>query len=178
MREDIDREAFRGLMRHVPGQVSIVAAGASGSRNGLTASAVCSLTDLPPTVLVCINRAAAAHDLIIESGFFSVNALAASQERIARVFAGQGGIRGEARFCAGDWLVGVTGAPILASAVCRLECRLSVCQVASSHTVIFGHVIAGSASPEAAPLLYHRGAYVTLDQQAADDARRAYAPKK
>ena len=178
MREGIDREAFCALMRHVPGQVSIVAAGAPGSRNGLTASAVCSLTDVPPTVLVCVNKAAAAHDLIIDSGFFSVNALAASQERIGRVFAGQGGIRGDARFDAGDWLVGVTGAPILMSAVCRLECRLSACQVASSHTVIFGHVIAGSASPEAEPLLYHRGSYVTLDQQGADDERRAQAPKK
>ena len=168
MKEGIDRAAFRALMRHVPGQVSIIAAGAPGLRNGLTASAVCSLTDLPPTVLVCVNKAAAAHDLIIKSKFFSVNALTASQERIGRVFAGQGGVRGDARFSVGDWLVGLTGAPILASALCRLECCLSVSQPTSSHTVIFGHVIAGSASPRAAPLLYHRGAYLALDQERAE----------
>jgi flavin reductase (DIM6/NTAB) family NADH-FMN oxidoreductase RutF len=163
--EPIDRHVFRGLMRNVPGQVSIVAAAASGERRGLTASAVCALTDLPPTVIVCVNRAAGAHDLIIESGFFSVNALAADQEYVARVFSGLAGARGEQRFETGDWAPGVTGAPILASAVCRLECRLSEYTVASSHTVFFGQVIAGSASPEAEPLLYLRGTYVGVDQR-------------
>jgi flavin reductase (DIM6/NTAB) family NADH-FMN oxidoreductase RutF len=158
--EPIDRHVFRGLMRNVPGQVSIVAAASGARRKGLTASAVCSLTDLPPTIIVCVNQAARAHDLIIESGFFSVNALAADQEEIARVFSGGSGVQGEERFRTGDWSVGITGAPLLASAVCRLECRLSEYRAASSHTVFFGHVLAGSASPETNPLLYLRGAYV------------------
>lgn len=155
--EPIDRHMFRGLMRNVPGQVSIVAAASGGRRKGLTASAVCSLTDLPPTIIVCVNQAAGAHDLIIESGFFSVNALAADQEEIARVFSG--GAQGEERFRTGAWSAGITGAPLLASAVCRLECRLSEYRAASSHTVFFGQVLAGSASAEANPLLYLRGSY-------------------
>lgn len=164
--EPIDSHVFRGLMRNVPGQVSIVAAAVSGQRKGLTASAVCSLTDLPPTVIVCINQASGAHELIIESGYFSINALAANQERIARVFSGFSGVRGEQRFETGDWSSGVTGAPILASAVCTLECRLSEYRTASSHTIFFGHVIAGSASQDADPLLYLRGSYVGLEQNA------------
>jgi flavin reductase (DIM6/NTAB) family NADH-FMN oxidoreductase RutF len=163
--EPIDRQLFRGLMRNVPGQVSIVAAGAPGQRKGLTASAVCSLTDMPPTILVCVNRIASAHDVIIERGYFSVNALAATQEDIARLFSGFAGVHGEQRFEAGDWTVGITGAPVLASAVCRLECRLSESVAAASHTVFFGQVIAGSASPEANPLLYLRGSYIGLEPQ-------------
>ena len=163
--EPIDPRLFRSLMRNLPGQVSVVAAGAPGRRNGLTASSVCSLTDLPPTVLICVNRGAGAHDLIIESGFFSVNALATSQEEIARVFSGLAGAYGEARFQSADWSMGITGAPILSSAVCWFECRLSEHRAASSHTLFFGHVVAGSASPEASPLLYLRGSYVGLERQ-------------
>jgi len=169
--EPIDGHQFRSLMRNVPGQVSIVAAGMPGFRKGLTASAVCSLTDLPPTIIVCVNRTAGAHDLIIESGYFSVNALSTSQEGIARVFAGTAGMSGEKRFETGDWSMGVTGAPVLPSAVCILECRLSEYRAASSHTVFFGQVMAGSASSEANPLLYLRGGYVGLDQAEREDAR-------
>lgn len=161
--EPIDSRAFRGMMRNVAGQVSIVATGEPGRRAGLTASAVCSLSDLPPMVLVCVNRTASAHDIIIENGVFSINALAEGQDAIARVFAGSEGVRGELRFeRAGDWTRGVTGAPVLASAVCRLECRLSDYRLTATHTVFFGTVIAGSASDDASPLLYHRGAYAGL----------------
>lgn len=176
--EPIDRHVFRGLMRNVPGQVSIVATGAPGRRKGLTASAVCSLTDLPPTVIVCVNRAAGAHDLIIENGYFSVNALSASQERIARVFSGMAGAHGEQRFETGDWSVGITGAPILASAVCRLECRLSEYRTASSHTVFFGQVIAGSASTDTNPLLYLRGSYVGVEQRVRSEPCLVTAERK
>jgi len=160
--EPIDRSAFRGLMRNMPGAVSIVATGAPGRRKGLTASAVCSLTDLPPTVLVCVNQAAGAHDVIVAHGYFSVNLLGEDQEEIARVFAGHGGLGGEERFAVGDWTLGATGVPVLASAVCRLECRLTEQRAVSSHSVFFGEVVGGTASPDARPLVYHRGAYVGL----------------
>jgi flavin reductase (DIM6/NTAB) family NADH-FMN oxidoreductase RutF len=176
--DPIDRHAFRGLMRNVPGPVSIVAAGAPGRRKGLTASAVCSLTDQPPTVLVCVNKAAAAHDVIIENGYFSVNLLAAGQEEIAHVFSGLAGISGEARFETGDWVLGATGAPVLASAVCRLECRLSEYRAASSHTVFFGQVVGGTASGEASPLLYLRGTYQGLGPVAEDRDRVRRAPAR
>ena len=176
--EPIDRHVFRGLMRNVPGQVSVIAAAVGNRRERLTASAVCSLTDLPPTVLVCVNQEASAHDLIIESGYFSINALAADQEKIARVFSGAYGIKGEQRFETGDWSTGITGAPILASAVCRLECRLSEYRAASSHTVFFGQVIAGSASPDANPLLHLRGSYVGVDQRVREQPCLAVANGK
>lgn len=156
-------------MRNIAGQVSIIATGEPGHRRGLTASAVCSLTDQPPTLIVCINRSAATHDLIISRGTFSVNALAAHQAAIAHVFSGMADVHGEQRFATGDWLVGATGIPILGTAVCRLECRLDEFKEASSHTVFFGHVVAGSASDDANALVYHRGSYVELDGRKEED---------
>ena len=161
--EPIERHAFRALMGNVAGQVSIVASGEPGERNGLTASAVCSLSDAPPTVLLCVNRAAGTHDVIVRNGVFSINALAVGQEEIARVFAGGTGARGEDRFGAGRWSQGVTGAPLLAGSLCWLECRLVDCKPSATHTVFFGRVVAGDTTPDAEPLLYHRGGYTRLD---------------
>jgi len=176
--EPIDRDQFRSLMRNVPGQVSIVATGMPGFRKGLTASAVCSLTDLPPTIIVCVNRAAAAHDLIIETGYFSVNALSANQQDIAHVFSGMAGTSGEKRFETGEWRMGATGAPVLQSAVCILECRLSEYRDASSHTVFFGQVMAGSSCGESNPLLYLRGSYVGLEPGGREQAPFQTVPCK
>src|ERR1044072_9363213 len=94
----ISPSAFRTLMRNVPGQVTIIATGAPGHRKGLTATAVCSWSDDPPTVLVCVNRLVGGHDTIIENGIFSVNALSAAQHEIAVMFSGRPGIKGESRF--------------------------------------------------------------------------------
>lgn len=176
--EPIDCHAFRALMRNVAGQVSIVASGGPGQRNGLTASAVCALSDLPPTVLVCVNRAAGTHDVIIRNGVFTVNALAIGQEDIARVFSGMAAARGEERFETGSWSEGVTGAPVLAEAVCRLECRLFDHRPSVTHTVFFGRVVAGDATLAASPLLYHRGGYTGLEPTRPDLALPSALPAK
>ena len=153
-------------MRNFPGAVSIVAAGASGDRRGLTASAVCSLSDVPPSVIVCVNRAAGAHDLIMAGHSFSINSLCTGQERLARVFSGSSELRGEERFAEDEWSTGFTGAPVLTGAACVLECLLYDFHTASSHTVFFGHVVSGFASVEANPLVYLRGNYAWLVRQA------------
>jgi cob(II)yrinic acid a,c-diamide reductase len=86
------------------------------------------------------------------------------QDDIAVVFSGQPGIKGEDRFNSGNWSKGVTGAPVLAGAVCTLECRLSDFKPATTHTIVFGEILAGSAREDAAPLIYLRGSYLALDR--------------
>ncbi len=149
-------------MRNVPGQVMIVATGQPGHRKGLTATAVCALSDDPPTVLVCVNRLVGAHDTIIENGVFSINALSAGQDAIAVMFSGRPGVKGEHRFKSGDWSVGLSGAPVLAGTVCTLECRLSDYRPAASHTIFFGEVTSGNAIDTLCPLIYLRGHYSAL----------------
>lgn len=160
--DPISPAAFRALMRNVPGQVTIIATGPPGHRRGLTATAVCALSDDPPTVLVCVNRLVGAHDTIIENGVFSVNALSAAQREIAVMFSGRPGIKGERRFKTGEWSEGVSGAPVLKHAVCTLECRMADYRPAATHTIFFGEVIAGTCQIEGHPLLYFRGDYTGI----------------
>ncbi len=49
-----DKASFRDAMAHVGAAVNIITTDGPAGRAGFTASAVCSVTDTPPTLLVCL----------------------------------------------------------------------------------------------------------------------------
>src|SRR5258705_14008963 len=85
-RESVEAERYRDAMRRVPAAVTIVTTQHDNEANGLTATAVCSVTADPPQVLVCVNREASAHSLIARSRRFVVNFLSEKHENRARRF--------------------------------------------------------------------------------------------
>lgn len=158
----MDGQVYRAIMRHQAGAVAVIAVGTPGARTGLTATAVCSLSDAPPTILACVNRTASAHDVIRGIGSFSVNLLAHDQQDVAARFAGRTGLKGEERFQADEWTSLVTGAPVLAKALATLDCRLSEEHSFSTHSIFIGRVVEGTVRASAKPLLYFRGDYWDL----------------
>lgn len=155
----ITADSYRALMRHQAGAVTVVATEHAGMRAGLTATAFSSLSDQPPTILVCVQRTAGAHDAILAARVFSVNILAADQQVVAERFSGAGGVRGAARFDGAAWSILASGAPILDGALASLDCRLAEHHRFSTHSIFIGSVIDGRTRGEAAPLLYFRGDY-------------------
>jgi flavin reductase (DIM6/NTAB) family NADH-FMN oxidoreductase RutF len=161
----ISGDEFKQAMRHLAGGVSIIATEHEGSPAGLAATAVCSVSADPPTILICINAAAGAHDAIRSSGRFSVNLLASDQDSIARRFSGETGIKGQERFSTGQWTALVTGAPVLESAVASLDCQVSNIATMATHTVFFGTVVAAASRVAARPLIYAHGTYGTFSPE-------------
>ena len=53
-----DKQTFRDAMACVGAAVNIITTDGPAGLAGFTASAVCSVTDSPPTLLVCLNRGA------------------------------------------------------------------------------------------------------------------------
>lgn len=155
----MDADNYRAIMRHQAGAVSVIACGPPGSRSGLTATAVVSLSDRPPMVLACVNQTAGAHDEIVKANAFSVNLLSAEQQGVAERFAGKGGFQGEARFAGLAWHQLATGSPILDEALASLDCDLAEQHTFATHSIFIGRVIAGAFRPDAKPLLYFRGDY-------------------
>lgn len=159
----MDTAEFRTLLRNQAGAVAIISVGVPGARTGLTATAVCSLSDNPPTILVCVNKNASAHDPIKDAQMFGVNFLAADQQQIATVFSGQTEAQGEARFEAtGPWQQMITGAPILAEAVASLDCQVLEQHSYSTHTIFVGAVAGGKVREDTEPLVYFRGDFRAL----------------
>jgi len=162
----VEPAIFRAMMRHQACAVSIIAVGAPGRRFGLTATAVSSLSDNPPALLVCVNRKASAHDVIVDCGCFSLNVLSADQIKMAQTFSGSSELHGEARFAAGKWGTLNTGAPVLQGALINIDCELAGHHTFETHSAFVGNAVAMAGGKSASPLLYFRGNYFDLNNGA------------
>ena len=151
-------DAFRAAMRTPASSVVIVATGAEGTRAGCTVTAICSLSDSPPSLLVCLNRRTSALAEILANGRFSANYLGDTQSALADVFAGRTGRRGEARF-GPEWVQAETGVPVLKNAAASFECALVQTQRFGSHDILIGRVDACRSLTEHQPLIYAQGSY-------------------
>ncbi|KAF7276627.1 hypothetical protein GWI33_010015, partial [Rhynchophorus ferrugineus] len=90
---------------------------------GFTASAVCSVTDTPPTLLVCLNRKASVYPTFKENKVLSVNTLAQHHTALSNLFGGKTPM--PERFKQGEWHTLLTGSPILRDAVVSFDCHVS-----------------------------------------------------
>ncbi|MCE2578663.1 flavin reductase [Gluconacetobacter entanii] len=165
--------AFRDGMAALASAISIVTTDGPGGAHGFTASAVCSVSDTPPTVLVCINRTASAHPHIVRHGVLAINVLHAGQSALSDRFASRRYTMAE-RFAGATWRRGATGAPLLEGALASLDCRISDVRDVGTHAVVFAHVIAITHATEATlpALLWFRRGYGRASQDG-EDAFRA-----
>lgn len=160
----VDTGLFCVAMRNLAGHCVVIASGDSQQRAGLTATAVCSVTAEPPRLLVCVNRNVYAHKVINRSGHLSVNVLSRDQEPVARRFAGMvEGVAGEARFDGEAWSTGISGVPVLESALVSFECRVVESIPASTHDLFLCEVIgAAGRMDQQDPLIYFNGKFAAL----------------
>jgi flavin reductase (DIM6/NTAB) family NADH-FMN oxidoreductase RutF len=153
---------FREAMSRLGAAVHVVTTAGPGGKTGFTATAVCSVSDAPPTLLVCLNRRNHSGPILRENQVFCVNTLGAECETIADVFAGRTGAMLDNRFGTGDWTTLKTGAPVLATCVVAFDCRVLEIKAVASHNVIFGAVVDIRLGPAGAALVYHERAYKLL----------------
>lgn len=73
----IETTDFRNAMSLLSSAVSVVTTAGLAGRYGFTASAVCSVTDTPPTLLVCMNQSSSSHMHFVENKILTVNVLSA-----------------------------------------------------------------------------------------------------
>jgi len=155
----VDPKLFREAMSRLGAAVHVVTTAGPAGKTGFTATAVCSVSDQPATLLVCLNRRSNSAPLLSQNGVFCVNTLGAGESNIADIFAGRSGVHLEERFTVGDWMTLKTGSPVLASAVVAFDCRTIDIKAVASHNVIFGAVEAVRLGPGGPALVYHDRVY-------------------
>lgn len=140
--------------------VTVVTTALGAQRAGVTVNAFCSVSLDPPLVLICIERTAHIHSLLIEAGVFAVNLLAAGQDEIARCFATSSDRRNQ-EFCGCATRSVQTGAPVLRDTFGFLDCVITDVFPGGDHSIIVGRVEAVGAI-DRAPLVYYRSQYTEL----------------
>jgi len=135
MQLDEQRLRFRDAMASLSAAVNIVTTEGEAGRCGITATAVCSVTDTPPSVMVCLNANSAMNPVFQGNGKLCINVLNHEQELMARHFAGMTGMAMEERFSLSCWQKGLLGQPLLKGALASLEGEISQVQTIGTHLV-------------------------------------------
>lgn len=136
----IEATNFRDAMSLLTTAVNVITTEGSSGAHGFTASAVCSVTDTPPTLLVCMNHSSRSHAHFIDNKILSVNVLGAQHETISNAFASR--LSSEERFEQGSWTQLATGAPVLEDALVSFDCEIEQIQEVGTHSVFMCRVVA------------------------------------
>ena len=159
-------DLFKAGMRRLASGVALITTAADGERAGLVATAVSSVSAAPPTLLICINQSASAHQAISASGVVCVNLLSTADQDLVDAFCRP--TRRSERFTTGDWVTLDTGAPMLASSLAAFSCRVCKEVTHGSHTIFLCEVLnVHNAEPPFDPLVYLNQTYRKIEAVAA-----------
>ncbi len=155
------KQCFFNGMSLAAATVNVVTTDGPGGRAGVTVSAMSSVSaDTPkPTLLVCVNEASAAAQIILENGVFCVNVLRDHQSYVSDVFAGRFNDQLSDKFDCAEWQQFETGAPAAIGALVAFDCKVSLTEKVGSHYVIFGQVQHVEVGESGSALTYANRAY-------------------
>jgi flavin reductase len=151
------RLEFRNAMSRMAAAVNIVTTNGPFGRAGFAATAVCSVTDSPPTLLVCLNRTASVHPAVTANGVLCINVLADNHQDLSRLFGGK--TPADERFAAAAWSELATGSPVLDDALVSFDCRIVHRADGGTHDVLMCEVDAMRCRDGGQGLVYFDRSY-------------------
>jgi len=155
----VEKQAYREAMARLGAAVNVITTDGPAGRAGFTASAVCSVTDTPPTLLVCANRTNDSYPAMKANAVLCVNTLAGAHEELSPVFAGLTDHTMEARFEGATWHTLLTGAPMLDDALVAFDCRIEQIVEVGTHDVFICTVEAVKVGEMNEGLIYYARSY-------------------
>lgn len=159
---------FRDVMGRFASGVTVITTRDDEVDFGAAASAVSSLSDEPPMILVCLNVTSTTAQAITRSGVFAVNVLAEDSAPLAQRFAS----KGADKFQSVAFERGHGGAPLLAGSIAQFECVVEDSVRGGTHLVFLARVVRVTSHP-GNPLAYFRGSFGRMETAPDSAALRA-----
>jgi flavin reductase (DIM6/NTAB) family NADH-FMN oxidoreductase RutF len=159
---------FRDVMGRFASGVTVITTREGEVDFGAAASAVSSLSDEPPMILICLNVTSSTAQAITRTGCFAVNVLAEDSAPIAQRFAS----KGADKFQSVAFERGHGGAPLLAGCIAQFECVVEDSVRGGTHLVFLARVVRVTSHP-GNPLAYFRGSFGTMETAPDSAALRA-----
>lgn len=150
-------DQYRQGMSSLAAAVNVVTTKGPEGRAGFTATAVCSVSDNPATLLVCLNRGASVHEVFKNSTHLVINTLTSQHQPISNTFGGKAPMN--ERFELGEWEESVTGCPRLVDAAVSFDCIITDVKSVATHDVLFCQVVDIKQDQDADALLYYQRGY-------------------
>ncbi|MDD1139207.1 flavin reductase [Pseudomonas sp. TNT2022 ID233] len=161
----VDSTEFRNAMAMLGSAVTIVTTDGPAGRFGFTASAVCSVTDSPPTLLVCVNRSSSNHEHFKTNGVLCVNVLTGDHQSTSGAFANRQ-LSMQERFSGVNCQTLKTGSPVIEEALVSLDCRVSKVDEVGTHSIFYCEILELQQHSEATEgLVYFNRSYYRLNDE-------------
>jgi flavin reductase len=157
----VSRIEFRDAMARVCSPVNVITTNGSAGRGGFTATAMCSVTDEPPSLLVCMNSSSSQAGLFLENRRFCVNVLAGDHKDLAGFFAGREADMAT-RYAAAQWIELASGNQALADAIVSFDCHLTEARLIGTHNILIGAVTEIRARQDGNALLYFDRSFLNV----------------
>lgn len=154
------QDALRNAMRKAAASVSVVSTRHDGRRMAMTATSFCSVSLNPPSILLCVNRAASMHGALRDGARFCLNLLAEDQQALSAACGGH--VPPEDRFEVGGWKEEAGGLPYVSDAQANLFCTVERLVDHGTHTIVIASVNEVKAREHGAPLVYLDGRYLEV----------------
>lgn len=154
------RADFRKAMARLGAAVHIVTTDGPGGKAGFSATAVCSVSDDPPTLLVCLNKSSSAYDAVKTNGVLCVNLLSSDHIDLSRTFGGR--TPADERFRSASWHLSRSGCPSLADALVSFDCRIASVTDGFTHDVLLCEVLETRSNNAGRSLIYLNRSYHAL----------------
>jgi len=161
-KSNITLDEFKSGMRQMAAGVNVITVNDNGHRDGMTATAACSVSGEPPQLLICVNRSAFPYKLIVRTEAFCLNVLASDHVNLAKSFAGMDDLDRFQRFDSAGWTTLVTGAPALDGALVNFDCEVADTIQSGTHTIFIGRIVSVRTNDDGEPLIYANGGFTGI----------------
>lgn len=161
MKLNLAQEMKLGMRRLVSGVSILSTHSADGVDLAMTVSSVTSLSDAPPSLLVCVQQSTRIAPTISLGARFVISVLKQEHRAISTICSS--GDQGEYRFDIGDWERQSGRVPFLRDAEAVFECVVDALHPYGTHNIVIGRILevrVSDAEPD--PLVYHNGGYRRL----------------
>lgn len=160
-----EQQQFRNAMARMAAAVSIVTTDGKAGKGGITATSICSITDTPPTILVCVHRNSQMNKIFKENEKLCINILSSNHVDIAKHFAGMTQLAMEARFTSNDWHTSSLNLPFLKNALAILQGQIKQINEIGTHSLFLVELNTIQTNLQGDGLLYFDRDFRTLSQQ-------------
>jgi flavin reductase len=130
-------DLFRNAMASFASGIFAITSETNGLVVGMIATSVCSVSADPASLLVCVNKTASIHDVIIRRKDFNICLLSTAHVEVAKRFSAS---KGEDRFDWTQWRRDARGIPKLENASVALRCTLLASHDAFTHSILIGGI--------------------------------------
>lgn len=147
----MDEAAKKTVLRMVSYGLYVVGVRRGEEVNAFTGSWFTQTSFEPPLVAVAVKKGSTSHDMLKESGVFSVNVLESGQKELAANFFRPVHRVGN-KFGNIEFSLGRTGCPILNNALGYLECQVVATVEEGDHSLFVGRVLEAGLHRQGEPL--------------------------